>query len=350
MTQGGAAMSRKRELARDWQDWAGFLSIHGHRLKQEKPVAEENFADRLLSAIEKKQTPLVVGLDPVYESLPSAITRHRELNDRDDVEAAVDAILEFCTRVLKVVAPHVAAVKINSAFFEQYYSYGYEAFQAVVQEAAAHGLIVINDAKRGDIGNTAERYAAATLADPVFESLDDQVGADAVTVAPYMGEDSVGPFIKMAKEQGKGVFVLVRTSNPGAAAIQDAVLQDGRPVYEHVGRLVAEWGKGLIGERGYSSVGAVVGATNPQQLVALRALLPQTIFLVPGYGAQGAAAADVAKGFKADGTGAIINSSRGIIYAHREAKYEGVSWEKAVEGAVIAAKAEIGAALRGHSK
>jgi orotidine-5'-phosphate decarboxylase len=309
-------------------------------------MADVNFADRLLAGIERKGTPLVVGLDPVYENLPGAITEHRELNDREDVEGAVDAILEFCTRVLKVVAPHVAAVKINSAFFEQYYSYGVEAFQAVVQEAAAHGLIVINDAKRGDIGNTAERYAAATLGDPSFASLDDQVGPDAVTVSPYMGEDSVGPFVKVAKELGKGLFVLVRTSNPGAAAIQDALLQGGRPVYEHVGRLVAEWGKGLIGERGYSSVGAVVGATNPQQLAALREILPETIFLVPGYGAQGGSAADVAKAFKADGTGAIINSSRGIIYAYREAKYAGMSWDKAVEGAVIAAKTEIAAALR----
>jgi orotidine-5'-phosphate decarboxylase len=317
----------------------------GDLIEKEMDVAEENFADRLLSAIEKKGTPLVVGLDPVYENLPSAITEHRDLNDREDVEAAVDAILEFSTRVLKVVAPHVPAVKINSAFFEQYYSYGYEAFLAVVQEAAAHGLVVINDAKRGDIGNTAERYAAATLADPSFASMDDMVGADAVTVNPYMGEDSVGPFVKVAQEYGKGLFVLVRTSNPGAAAIQDAVLQDGRPVYEHVGRMVAEWGKGLIGERGYSSVGAVVGATNPGQLAALRALLPETIFLVPGYGAQGASAADVAKGFKADGTGAIINSSRAILYAHKDAKYAGMGWEKAVEGAVIAAKAEIGAAL-----
>jgi orotidine-5'-phosphate decarboxylase len=126
----------------------------------------ENFADRLLAAIEQKKTPLIVGLDPVYANIPSAITKHRELNDDEDLEASVDAILEFCTRILKVVAPLVPAVKINSAFFEQYYWYGIEAFHAVVQEAAAHGLLVINDAKRADIGNTSERYAAATLADP----------------------------------------------------------------------------------------------------------------------------------------------------------------------------------------
>ena len=304
-----------------------------------------HFADALLAAIEKKGTPLVVGIDPVYEQLPEAIRGHKEMNDGEDLEASVDAILEFCTRVLKVVAPHVPAVKINSAFFEQYYAYGQEAFGAVVQEAAAHGLLVINDCKRADIGNTSERYAQATLSDPGFASMDEMVGADAVTVAPYMGEDSVGPFIKLAGEEGKGVFVLVRTSNPGAAAIQDAVLADGTPLYQHVGKLVAKWGEGLMGVRGYSAVGAVVGATNPEQLAVLRGMLPQTLFLVPGYGAQGGSAADVAKAFKADGTGAIINSSRGIIFAHKSPKYAELNWEKAVEAAVVAAKAEIGAAL-----
>ncbi|HVT83254.1 MAG TPA: orotidine-5'-phosphate decarboxylase, partial [Phycisphaerae bacterium] len=216
-----------------------------------------HFADALLAAIEAKGTPLIVGIDPVYEQLPEAIRGQRELNDGDDLESAVDAILEFCTRLLKVVAPHVPAVKINSAFFEQYYSYGAEAFWAVVQEAAAHGLMVINDGKRADIGNTSERYALGTLADPAFASMDNMTGPDAVTVAPYMGEDSVGPFIKVAADEGKGVFVLVRTSNPGAAAIQDALLADGTPVYQQVGKLVAKWGANLVGTRGYSAVGAV---------------------------------------------------------------------------------------------
>jgi orotidine-5'-phosphate decarboxylase len=309
-------------------------------------LAEQNFADRLLAAIDAKGTPLVVGLDPVYERLPSTITAHRELNDGEDLEAGVDAILEFSTRVLKIVAPLVPAVKINSAFFEQYYSYGVEAFAALVQEAAAHGLIVINDAKRADIGNTSERYATATLADPQFASLDDTVGPDAVTVAPYMGADSVGPFIATAKEFNKGVFILVRTSNPGAAEIQDALLQDGTPLYQHVGRLVDQWGEKLIGQRGYSAVGAVVGATNPQQMAALREQLPRTLFLVPGYGAQGASAADVAKAFKPDGTGAIINSSRAILQAHLAPHYAGQPWDKALEAATRSAIAEINAALR----
>ena len=309
--------------------------------------ALNHFADHLLAAIEKKNTPLIVGIDPVYENLPDSIRGHREMNDASDLEASVDAILEFSTRLLKVIAPHVSAVKINSAFFEQYYSYGIEAFAAVVQEAAAHGLLVINDAKRADIGNTSERYAQATLADPSFGSLDNTVGPDAVTVNPYMGHDSVGPFIKLAAEEHKGVFILVRTSNPGAAEIQDAVLQDGTPLYQHIGRLVSRWGEGLIGSRGYSSIGAVVGATNPEQLATLRQMLPHVLFLVPGYGAQGATAKDIARAFKPDKTGAIINSSRAIIYAHKSPEYAGQSWEKAVEQAVLAAKAEIKAALGG---
>jgi len=220
-----------------------------------------------------------------------------------------------------------------------------EAFWAVVAEAKAHGLVVINDCKRGDIGNTSERYAKGTLSDPEFGGMEGVEGPDAVTVAPYMGEDSVGPFIKVAKDEGKGLFVLVRTSNAGAAVIQDALLQDGTPVYQHVGKLVEKWGGELVGERGFSSVGAVVGATNPEQLRTLREMMPRTIFLVPGYGAQGGSAKDVALAFR-EGKGAIINSSRGIIFAHKDEKYAGMPWEKAVEQAVLAAKKEIGDGIR----
>ncbi len=309
-------------------------------------LAPENFADRLVAAIgEKKRRSWSASTRFTKVFLPPS----RSIATSTIMRTSKPPSMPFSNSArarLKIVAPHVAAVKINSAFFEQYYWYGCEAFAAVVQEAAAHGLIVINDAKRADIGNTSERYAAATLADPQFSSLDDTVGADAVTVNPYMGHDSVGPFIKVAQEFDKGVFVLVRTSNPGAAEIQDMLLQDGTPLYQHVGKLVAKWGEPLIGKRGYSSVGAVVGATNPQQLAALRDLLPHTFFLVPGYGAQGASAADITKAFKPDGTGAIIASSRSIIFAHKDKKYAGLDWEKATEAAVLAAKSEISEAIK----
>ncbi len=313
-------------------------------------MPETNFADRLLDAVALKGTPLVVGLDPVYAKLPAAITQQRQLNDGDDVESAIDAILEFSTRVLKVIAQHVAVVKINSAFFENYLWEGFEAYYSIVQEAAAHGLIVIGDVKRGDIGNTSMYYANGTLADPEFSSMDDLVGPDAVTVSGYMGQDSVAPFLHVASEYGKGVFALVRTSNPAAAEIQDVQLADGQPLYMHVGKLVEKWGSGLIGSRGYSALGAVVGATNPQQLADLRAALPATLFLVPGLGSQGGTAQDCAKAFKSDGTGAIINASRSIIYAYGEKTYKDLppaSWEKAIELSVLETKRQIAEALGG---
>lgn len=320
------------------------LSTSGKDFK----VAEQNFADRLLAAIADKRTPLVVGLDPAYDQLPAAITGHSALNDANDAEAAVDAILEFSTQVLKVVAPHVAAVKINSAFFERYHHVGVEAYLDVVQEAAAHGLVVIGDVKRADIGNTSSHYAAATLEDPDFTEMDDLVGPDAITVNPYMGQDSLAPFLEAAREFGKGVFALVRTSNPGAADVQDVTLSDGTPLYMHVGKLVEKWGADMIGSRGYSSLGAVVGATNPDQLAQLRSALPHTLFLVPGLGAQGGTAADVAKAFKSDRTGAIINASRSIIYAYKDSKYADIApenWTKAVENAVLETKSQLSEAL-----
>ena len=311
-------------------------------------MSEFHFADRLLAAIANMKTHLIVGLDPVYELYPDDIRGHKTLNDGDDAESAADAMLEFCTRVLKVVAPHVAAVKINSAFFEMYHSSGIEAYDALVQEAAAHGLLVIGDVKRGDIGNTSERYALGNLSDPAFVGMEESVGPDAITVAPYMGSDSVEPFIKVAADEGKGVFVLVRTSNPGSAEIQEQKLADGTPLYMHVAKLVEKWGAASVGKAGYSAVGAVVGATHPEQLAELRAAMPKTLFLVPGLGAQGATARDIARAFKPDGTGAIINSSRGIIFAFKDAKYKGDGgWEKAVERAVIATKKEIAEALGG---
>lgn len=304
----------------------------------------EHFADRLTAACEQKNSRLVVGLDPSYAQLPASIKSHRAFNDETDPQAATDAIVEFCNRVLKVVAPLVPAVKINSAFFEQYFWQGVEGFWAVVQEAKAHGLIVINDAKRADIGNTSQRYATGCLAEP-GEALDGYVGPDALTVNPYMGGDSLDPFIKTAASENKGLFVLVRTSNPGAAAIQDATLSDGTPVYMHVGKLVEKWGETVVGTRGYSAIGAVVGATNVAQLTALREALPKTIFLVPGLGAQGGTAEDVAKAFRADGTGAIINASRSIIYAYADKKYADVPFEKAIEAATRETNQQINSAL-----
>ncbi|UCD28671.1 MAG: orotidine-5'-phosphate decarboxylase, partial [Planctomycetota bacterium] len=186
-----------------------------------------NFADRLLSAIKAKRSPTCVGIDPVYSRLPAEISESGAFNDETDSESALDAILEFCRRVIKIVAPYVPVVKINSAFFERYYWEGMEAYFDLIQEADQAGLIVIGDCKRGDIGSTAQMYAKSSLAEPDFENLDNLTGPDAVTVSPYFGLDGIQSFLDIAREQDKGVFVLVHTSNESAAVIQNARLIGG---------------------------------------------------------------------------------------------------------------------------
>jgi orotidine-5'-phosphate decarboxylase len=298
----------------------------------------QTFADRLLHAIRAKGAPVCIGIDPVYDNLPAEITEHPEFNDAGDSEVGVDAVLEFCRRIIRIVAPFVPAVKINSAFFERYYSEGIDGYYQLIQEAAEKDLIVIGDVKRGDVGHTAELYAAAHLADPSFDNLDELVGPDAVTLSPYLGFDAVKPFLDVARSDQKGVFILVKTTNPSAGEIQDLVGPDGSTVAEHVARHVAQWGSdpSLIGECGYSAVGAVVSPKDPTTAAKLRALMPQAVFLVPGYGAQGASAADVAACFKPDGTGALVSASRSIIYAYENMKYLEMyasEWEKCVEQA-----------------
>ncbi|HSW47266.1 MAG TPA: orotidine-5'-phosphate decarboxylase [Phycisphaerae bacterium] len=298
----------------------------------------DNFADRLLAGIKSKNAPVCVGIDPVYNKLPAEITDQKELNDETDSEAALDAVLEFCRRVIRIVSPLVPAVKINSAFFERYYWEGVEAYYELIQEASSAGLFVIGDSKRGDIGSTAEMYAKAALSDPDFANMDDLVGPDAVTVSSYFGMDGLKPFIDAAREEQKGLFVLVRTSNESAGAIQNARLESGSTVAEHIARLVAEWagGEGLVGRCGYSCVGAVVAAREVEEAARLRELMPQSFFLVPGYGAQGATAADIKPYFKPDGTGALISASRSIIYAFDDMRYMErfpSEWDKCIEQA-----------------
>lgn len=311
----------------------------------------ENFADRLLAAIHLKRCPGCVGIDPDYARLPAKIVGHREMNDATDSEAALDAVLEFSRRVIKLVAPFVPAVKINTAFFERYYWDGVEGYYELLQEAAQHNLIVIGDCKRGDIGNTSAMYAKSALSDPDFDNLDDMVGPDAITVNGWAGQEGVQPFIDVAREEQKGVFVWVRASNPSAAAIQDAKLESGLTVAEHMGQQVAAWsaGDGLIGKAGYSAVGAVVAAKGKATTARLRELMPNCMFLVPGYGAQGSTVEDVAAAFKPDGSGAIVTASRSVIYAYEDAKYSSQypdSWEKCVEQACKDFAGELGKLLQ----
>ena len=294
-------------------------------------MTQQHFGDRLLEAIECKRSHVVVGLDPEYGSLPPEIVASHPPEDYDDdAEMKAACYRAFLSTLLPALASEVCAVKIQIAYFEALGAPGYISYEQTVGFAQSLGLLVIADVKRGDIGSTAEAYAKAHL---------DVAGADAVTVNPYFGTDGLEPFFKRCRDQGKGAYVLVKTSNPTSSEIQDQPLQSGRPVYEHVADLVAEWGRSAVGDRGYSSIGAVVGGTHAEQGASLRRRLVGVPFLIPGYGAQGATAADIAAMFDADGTGAVVNSARAILYAYKKApsKY----WVDAARDEAAAMKAAL---------
>ena len=306
----------------------------------------DHFADRLCRAVQSRNTPLIVGLDPVYGRLPQSIRGRDDMNDEFDVAAAVDALFEFSARVLRIVAPLVPAVKVNIAYFEKYLWEGIEAYYNLISEADDLGVEVIGDVKRGDIGHTAEAYAVAHLQNPEYADLEDVIAPDAITISGFAGEEGITPFVEMASSQGKGVFVWVRGSNPSAAAIQDFADASGRPLYAKLAEIVAEVAQrsGTVGALGYSNVGMVVGGTGPDATAELRHRYARTWFLVPGYGAQGASAADCLRFCNPDGKGALINASRSIIYAYERPEYRekfGDNWEKAIEQAAIDAKIEL---------
>jgi len=310
-----------------------------------------HFADRLYDAVKTKKTSLIVGLDPVYARLPSEIRSHRQMNDEFDAAAAVDAIFDFCTQTMRIIAPMVPAVKINIAFFEKYLWEGLETYYSLISEAEELGLEIIGDVKRGDIGHTAEAYAAAHLENPELAGLEDTLAPDAITVNGYTGTDGIEPFAEMADKQGKGVFVLVRTSNPSAAAIQDFTDADGQAMYEKLAEIVGQIAnkEERVGSNGYSNIGMVVGGTAPQVTAALRQKYDKVWFLVPGYGSQGAEAADCIRFCKTDGTGALINASRSIIYAYEKPQYKsqyGEDWKRCIEQAVIDAKVDLANAMQ----
>jgi len=310
-----------------------------------------HFADRLCDAVKSKKTPLVVGLDPVYSRLPDAIRTHRDMNDEFDAAAAVDAIFDFCTQTMRIVAPMVPAIKINIAYFEKYLWEGIETYYSLVSEANELGLEVIGDVKRGDIGHTAELYASAHLENSELVGLDDVLVPDAITINGFAGIEGIEPFANVADKEGKGIFVWVRSSNAGAAAIQDFADSTGQTMYEKLAQVVGEIANKpkRIGKSGYSNVGMIVGGTSPKATAALRKKYDNILFLVPGYGSQGATAADCVRFCKSDGTGALINASRSIIYAYEIPKYKeqfGSDWKKCIEQAVIDAKVDLANAMQ----
>ncbi len=295
------------------------------------------FFDRLAVAVAQKQTPLVVGLDPRWESLPEPL---KGLDA--GMEAHVRGIREFCLSLVDVVAPLVPAIKPQAAFFEQLGWRGMQVLAEVIEAARQRGLLVIVDGKRNDIGSTAEGYADGWLGD------ESPWRADALTVSPYLGDDSLEPFERIACARDAGLFVLVKTSNPGGGFLQDRVA-DGQPLYRHVAGWLEERAVATQGERGYGVTGAVVGATYPEQLAELRAAMPHAWMLVPGYGSQGGSAADVAAAFDSRGLGAIVNSSRAIIFAHSRPEYRDrfapSDWQRAVEEATREAIADLASVL-----
>jgi len=296
----------------------------------------EHFIDQLAAAVTRTGNAVCVGLDPRAKNLPDGLLRGSDHSNA----AVAEAYVRFCNGVIEVVAPLVPVVKPQAAFFEELGPPGMVALSQVIDHAQARGLLVILDGKRNDIGSTAEAYARGYLGREASAW-----HADALTVSPYLGDDSLTPFVDVARERGAGIFVLVKTSNPGGGLLQD-VKCDGGTLYQRVAAHVEGLAAATVGECGYGAVGAVVGATYPAQLVELRKAMPHTWFLVPGYGSQGGTAADVAAAFDSRGLGAIVNNSRGIIFAHERAefkdRFDAANWQ----GAVEAATREMIAALR----
>ncbi len=293
------------------------------------------YIERLNKAIRAKQTPVLVGLDPRMDLLPVEILERARQASPDKRLQMATAYEEFCVRVIDVVAPLVPAVKPQVAFFEECGPDGMEALNTVMRHARKRGLIVIADAKRGDIGSTAEGYAAAWLAgdDPEAAAWP----SDALTINPFLGRDTLDPFVEAAVARNAGLYILVKTSNPGSGLLQDRI-SDGKSVSECLAEVVEQLAlETNIPAEHSGSLGAVVGATHPEQLAALRHLLTHAPLLIPGYGSQGGTSVDVASAFHADGTGALINSSRGLIFAIQRPEYRdqfaAKDWEQAVERA-----------------
>ncbi|MDR1706141.1 MAG: orotidine-5'-phosphate decarboxylase [Clostridiales bacterium] len=273
--------------------------------------------DALIEKIRETGCPVCVGLDPVIEYLPPGLPDFITFN-----KGLIDALEGL-----------VPCVKPQIAMYERYGIPGITAYTETIAYAKSKGFTVIGDIKRGDIASTAAAYAEGHLGGGSR--------ADFVTVNPFLGRDSVEPFIEVCRKNGKGIFVLVKTSNPGSADIQDLDV-GGEKLYERVGSMVADWGAGLMGKYGYSSVGAVVGATWPEQAAALRKRMPHTFFLIPGYGAQGGKAEDIARCFDKDGLGGVVNSSRGIIAAWKKPEYAGADYRDAAREETLKMKADLG--------
>ncbi len=302
----------------------------------------KNAIDNLIDKIKEKDNPTVIGLDPRYEMIPKCITQKYA----PTLEGASKAIIEFNKRLIDATYDIIPAVKPQIAFYEMFGIEGMKAFKETCEYAKQKGMIVIADIKRGDIGSTAEGYSNAFLGKTKIANKEESIfDVEFVTLNPYMGIDSIKPFIEDCKKYNKGIFILIKTSNPSSGDIQDVKMKDGEELYTKVAKLVENWGEDLRGEYGYSSVGGVVGATYPEQLESLRKVAPHTFFLIPGYGAQGGKANDIAKAFDSNGIGGIVNSSRGLMCAYKSElwkdKFTEEEFEKATRAEALRMKEEL---------
>lgn len=311
----------------------------------------KNAIDLLIEKIKETNNPTVMGLDPRYDMLPNCIKEKYPTT----LDGACDAILEFNKALIDATYDVVPAVKPQIAFYEMFGIGGLQVFQKTCNYAKFRGMMVIADIKRGDIGTTAAGYSNAFIGKtPIGDEAYSIYDVDFVTLNPYLGIDSVKPFIEDCKKYNKGMFVLVKTSNKSSGELQDLKTEDGQAIYEKVAGLVNTWGEELIGEHGFSSASAVVGATYPTQIEILRKIMPNAYFLIPGYGAQGGKAEDIALGFDKNGLGGIVNASRSLMCAYKSDNwkdtFEEVDFAKATRAEAIRMRDELNSAISEHTK
>lgn len=283
----------------------------------------EKMVSTLVEKIKKTNAPICVGLDPMFDYIPKQLVDEAVMEEGElNLKAAANAVLKFNMALIDATYDLIPSVKPQIAMYEQFGIPGLKAFKKTVKYAQKKGLVVIGDVKRGDIGSTSKAYATGHLGKiSLGENTFTPFGEDFATVNPYLGTDGIKPFIESCNEFNKGIFILVKTSNPSSGEFQDRILQDtGKPLYEEVGAKVAQWAEESM-DGDYSNVGAVVGATYPEMGKILRDIMPKSYILVPGYGAQGGKGSDLKPFFNADGLGAVVNSSRGIIAAYKQEKY-----------------------------
>ncbi len=296
--------------------------------------------DKLIEKIIEMQNPTCVGLDTLFDYLPEEMK-----SGATTFADAAERVLEFNKKIVDTVYDIVPSVKVQIAYYEMYGVAGMKAYEETLKYAADKGLVVIADAKRNDIGSTASCYAKTFLGETeVNGNAYQPFPADYVTVNGYLGTDGIAPFVEQCEKNDKGIFVLVKTSNPSSGELQNLVLENGKPVYEYMGGLVEKWGESTVGKYGYSAVGAVVGATHPTEAARLREVLPHTFFLIPGYGAQGGNAEMLKSCFGANGLGGVVNNSRGILCAYKK---NGGTYYDAARAACIAMQKDLSSVI-GH--